>query len=611
MVRPSRRFVVGTPLRIAVIVVVVLAPAAARAQPYRQLAEIEPPNLLDGVPRIVFHENHYNFTVYNAVDYDEEWRLINYWPPVWAWMTAEDPLTYAGTEGGTFEPPESSTGSMQWTPPDTPGADLTFTLTIDDSPLWDDQPAPFVYPTDDLYSCELFMPAVTDLQWIKGDGNLDLEPGGAYGGKKIWPGKKAPDDEAAGWRRYVFIDATITPVHENVPVYFKVWDVDDPSADGPPIDTGEQGDNRGTHQLRAWDEETGAGDPIWPTSPVLTNDEGVVRVVLCVSLKPGDNYRVTACANVDTLAAMTWAEANVGDAPKYGQTTELLTVWRKLHVECDSMGAPDGPPPPQDLFGTLTGASTDLGVDYLEDYDTDWRPWDQLTGSLLDTDTGDSVQDDFIVSDNITTTVWARNQGYDLTHGGQTQIGAPYEIDTDDEGCGDVPEPPTSVLVSAFEDCFVGVVFDTGEETTNCEFVRNLESVPCWEQGQEYRGATTEELSYWTAYIQMAYESEMDKDGDPSSEEHRDGLCKRFPPEYGFVFYETARENARRTAGQTHQETMEKVAAHEIGHQFDLDDDPVPPGSGPKHLMYRWSDADRGTTFKDNDIAKIRNIPYP
>ena len=125
-------------------------------------------------------------------------------------------------------------------------------------------------------------------------------------------------------------------------------------------------------------------------------------------MPPGDNYRVTACANVDTLAAMTWAQANAGGAPKYGQTTELLTVWRKLHVECDSMGAPGGPPPPQDLFGTLTGVNDYLYDQILFDHDANWLPFMQLVGSEVDPNIADGENEAFVVTETANRRVISR-----------------------------------------------------------------------------------------------------------------------------------------------------------------------------------------------------------
>jgi len=104
---------------------------------------------------------------------------------------------------------------------------------------------------------------------------------------------------------------------------------------------------------------------------------------------PGDNYRVTACANVDTLAAMTWAEANVGDAPKYGQTTELLTVWRKLWVAFDMMEAP----PASEMFGEVHGVIQAKDATWISATgDPGWRA-DCLVGGVLDLDSTSAEAD--------------------------------------------------------------------------------------------------------------------------------------------------------------------------------------------------------------------------
>jgi len=74
----------------------------------------------------------------------------------------------------------------------------------------------------------------------------------------------------------------------------------------------------------------------------------VPLVVLTVSRQPGDNFRVAASCATNMLSALTVTNSfgapyvggnNAPVAGFNGKITELLTVWRRLHVEVDSMAA--------------------------------------------------------------------------------------------------------------------------------------------------------------------------------------------------------------------------------------------------------------------------------
>lgn len=62
-------------------------------------------------------------------------------------------------------------------------------------------------------------------------------------------------------------------------------------------------------------------------------------------MQPGDNFRVAATCDPGLLATLNNdnVPANNQQVPSFnGKITDVLTVWRRLHVEVDSMGAPPG-----------------------------------------------------------------------------------------------------------------------------------------------------------------------------------------------------------------------------------------------------------------------------
>lgn len=125
-----------------------------------------------------------------------------------------------------------------------------------------------------------------------------------------------------------------------VSVHFKSFDVDDPAPYVPDLDGDLQGkvpsDNRGS-----------------PTQGVL--EQPVVNVAagqakaktfLETSLQPGDNYRVAASTSREWLQGLQaiqpspTGEMGVTVDERQTNVSEMLTVWRTLHVEIDSMRAP-------------------------------------------------------------------------------------------------------------------------------------------------------------------------------------------------------------------------------------------------------------------------------
>ncbi len=160
------------------------------------------------------------------------------------------------------------------------------------------------------------------------DGHPSSPPNG---GKRIFPDKKTYDDPYPDRRTIVTVKATITPAIDNKHVYFKNFDVDDPS----PVDADTTGpDNNG-------------GNGALSTNDAVTEDSGEARVRFAVTMNPGDNFRIAASVCQDRLneTVTTQAMADADTPPPGVKFTPMLTVWRHLWIERDSMGpvASSGP----------------------------------------------------------------------------------------------------------------------------------------------------------------------------------------------------------------------------------------------------------------------------
>jgi len=180
--------------------------------------------------------------------------------------------------------------------------------------------------------------------------DLDTNPNQG-GGKRIFPDKQSHGDENPDRQKVRVVATYIGPVLENQRVYFKSFDVDDPSTSTVIDPLG----NVGNDNL-----PPGAGT--LSQIEKVTDGDGKAKITLTVGMSPGDNYRVAASLDNTKLQEpyLTQAMADA-DTPPSGVTfSPMLTVWRKLWVERDYMArvAPTGSER-NNVVGTATSFSYD------------------------------------------------------------------------------------------------------------------------------------------------------------------------------------------------------------------------------------------------------------
>lgn len=233
------------------------------------------------------------------------------------------------------------------------------------------------------------------------DGNtLDADPnwpsGLSPGAKRVFPDMRV-FSSGSGYvqdpqpRSIVRVNTTLS-VAPPIPVkvYLRAFDVDDPSDDSAPVDDeANANDNRGAAGTFGW-QATG----VTPNADVTKElsfaaGETEKQADYIVSRQPGDNYRLVANADNDFLIRLNNNddELNVGgaaanankqrivnqdipvatnpvdrevrQADKY--TSDVLTVWRFLHVERDSMAAlPAGANEITGTINAIVGTGTAL-----------------------------------------------------------------------------------------------------------------------------------------------------------------------------------------------------------------------------------------------------------
>lgn len=183
----------------------------------------------------------------------------------------------------------------------------------------------------------------------------------AGGGLAIFPDK--PNLTSTGDFSSVKVVVIIQPALTNIALYLRSIDVDDPSSDhAPPLDDESRAtDNKATSNPNG--RLGGGGDTI----TLMTATNGIAQTNFFVTMQPGDNFRVIASPLSDFPNHCSALQTNHHGALVFGSTTNeipsnyrtpMLTVWRRLHVEMDSMAAV--PPYANSVSGGITSLLGDI-----------------------------------------------------------------------------------------------------------------------------------------------------------------------------------------------------------------------------------------------------------
>jgi len=494
------------------------------------------------------------------------------------------------------DPPGNDVDRPTWIAPWTPGEYTLEVLCDDDvaqapwgAPQWDD-------PAVDNLEVTITLVEVVEIAWATYGDNTELDTNpNAGGGKRIFPGKKTPDDQDASDRRKVRVRASLSEVVEGFEVYFRIFDVDDPSSSTAPIDTNDGappkgGDNRGTGGSGGMDM-------------AHTDENGIAELVMTVTMRPGDNYKVIASCSEDYIENLTLEDFEEG--PAHGESTEMLTVWRRLGVEFDHMGEP----PAAQKFGIVSGTSQKITSTVLHSQGTPGWAVNCLQGGVLDPEgvtPGNAV--DF-VNDN-TWEVCGNETGYaqvsidyrtdkfdnDDENGadddGEVWNMATYAADPSNDSFGintddpkwlqDLDPPQANVIINAmngyFDDAYIKCYELTeGNEHDTFAFVRMTETAfPTVDVAGD--------SAFWTVCVGWAYESADTKivrcrhgdhtfylgDDDPENEgvpagyrSSVHGIVESISGEKCLLFCEIIRDRGALSIG--------RVTTHEVGHLLGLE----------------------------------------
>jgi len=202
-----------------------------------------------------------------------------------------------------------------------------------------------------LHPC-IFTPTVASVTFVEINSqittnpNKDLGNGVIHGGgKRIFPGKQSHNDGTN--RKTVKVKAQLgdskgsPPFTSGIKVYFRNFDVDDPASNTTVDSNGTFADDN-----RAATNKAGTFSNCTATSNGCydeTDSNGVAEATFTVTMQPGDNFVIAAGTDDSYVNGVSINGTGLEDSANQSlptsqaKRTDLLTVWRKVHLEVDSM----------------------------------------------------------------------------------------------------------------------------------------------------------------------------------------------------------------------------------------------------------------------------------
>lgn len=478
-------------------------------------------------------------------------------------------------------------------------------------------------------------------------GCFDTNPN-AGGGLRIFSDKQTHIDLTD--RTTVWVKAKLGARVSGVPVYFRSFDLDDPSTNDAPVDTTGNGglDNRAANKFGDFtcpstqpnctglDPQTSTTTPIFKT---VTDSNGEAMFYFTVTkAHPGDNYAIATSLNSADLRNTDVNGINLQNA-QTGRTlqidvdrTKMLTVWRKLHIEVDSMGT---------VQGNYTTAYVRVGAQVTSFSDTTFQVLNRnldaqryeggrmyvgghvlsVVGNGINTVTVRTFSGTVDIGNNAPFTLYDDDDfnsdnninGFDADNGENVdQLSSTFSLMRDSDLTSE----------NIFAAAYIRPEYDWAlpYQDTNVPFVLNLscDQEDCVDPlvNQARNTDEFERDDFWIAYILIAYQPITAQDADPISErpsseqtsstdfgdDTTDSSGVKVGADGSLFFVETSRD-----WGQLVPIAFKYPAPHGLGHQLGLkgdnlsyafgvmNDDAQDPGGienprfVPRHLnILRW-----------------------
>lgn len=474
-------------------------------------------------------------------------------------------------------------------------------------------------------------------------------------GQRIFPDKDfANEDPNLIDRRLVRVTATLSQPIANVPVYFRNFDIDDPATDTTIDVNGAAGndnrnDNTGVPNAGQLLQANGCGAN-GPSVFCPTDANGVATIVFTVSRQPGNNFAIAASINPIAVNGVTINGIELNDSggqPVVTQNcptqaicrSQMLTVWRRLHVEVDSMG--------QSTQNFVVGNSATFarvrrfGPDAVLDVNTS-EPLevnrfeggrivfgaDQLR-VVSNTATSVTVTNTLPAPNPVTVSVGEQFQLYD-DDDFDDDNGNVLTGDTGEDILGPDQVLPTSGMslltggsdveaTNVLAPAYVRPVYDiTADTRDDCLFQANTPGLTpgdlrplfrlCWDSG-----GSDADSAYWYSLVFGAYQHTLARDCDPSTDACTQGrvdvitdVTDDLEGSGALIFMEVhrTREVTGYNPNPDDVTSLANTVAHEIGHLFSCE-------HGELGLMGDANGQVLSSRFTAESIRRIRGLINP
>lgn len=440
-------------------------------------------------------------------------------------------------------------------------------------------------------------------------------------GKRIFP-DNTEDNPGSDMRREVNVKVRI-PGYANKTVYLKAFDPDDPSQISDPSKALDPNEDKGDDNIKGAGliAEWGIFLPqLTRKIEITTDSEGEATAVFKVNQQPGNNYRIAvAIKDTDLNVLQVTNPSGQGFVTPddksvsgfNGAITPMLTVWRKLHIEVDSMQAlipPKASPDRTTATGDNWGTNGPFNVLHLAS---------SLPG-------GENFYEDGKIKSGGIEFQILQNDATSITHKSANPsqseknafLGSFEVFDDDDSGTGH-PLPYANLITQGVKDKYKYAYIDIVPRTTNPTpdipfelysatliynpFGDNI-TVPSSGSNNGFDSHADDQVGFWNHYIVAQYQGTKDESADPLGGDYGVVPGQTFwggivNPEFSTVYLEVVREVAAAT-GASYSGFLDKVVAHEIGH--------VPahlPGHPEDELM---GDGAPGSNFSAESLRRFR-----
>jgi hypothetical protein len=364
----------------------------------------------------------------------------------------------------------------------------------------------------------------------------------AGGGQRIFPDK---DDPSATIDPYnhatVQVKAFITPAKPGITVRFKNYDLDDPSANTLPLDDDSNpnatgNDNRG-------DQTNRPPTPAGKLSAVsaVTNASGMATVNFTTTMQPGDNFAVAASTSSTFLNTITIDGTNLKTptTPVIPMTsactnstvnacrTDMLTVWRRLHVEVDSMGVVAN----NFVSGSIVDSTTvTIGTQTLNIISPDKIELNRFENGILKIQRNGNLIANLVVNSNTKNSVNITSLAqYNIIAGDSITLFDDDNLNSNhngDQGYNvEANNQTLSLMLSAFATAYLLPEYQwaeaAGYNQNSVQFgINRTETTEQLDAFLELnRGSKAKELDdFWISHIFLAYQPQSLSDLDPFSD---------------------------------------------------------------------------------------------